>query len=87
MFLNLAGAEGYSLYVPLGLESKTLHTFCKAKSFRANPGLGLRIPTQKKNSVESFGLSAIPLAGAEGLEPPNVGTKIRCLTTWRRPIK
>ncbi len=25
------------------------------------------------------------LAGAEGFEPPNVGTRIRCLTTWRRP--
>ena len=27
------------------------------------------------------------MAGAEGFEPPNVGTKIRCLTTWRRPIE
>jgi hypothetical protein len=26
------------------------------------------------------------LAGAGGFEPPNDGTKIRCLTTWRRPI-
>jgi hypothetical protein len=26
-----------------------------------------------------------PLAGAGGFEPPNDGTKIRCLTTWRRP--
>ncbi len=25
------------------------------------------------------------LAGAGGFEPPNAGTKIRCLTTWRRP--
>jgi hypothetical protein len=25
------------------------------------------------------------LAGAGGFEPPNDGTKIRCLTTWRRP--
>jgi hypothetical protein len=23
--------------------------------------------------------------GAEGFEPPNGGTKNRCLTTWRRP--
>ncbi len=26
------------------------------------------------------------MAGAEGFEPPNGGTKIHCLTTWRRPI-
>src|SRR5262249_44105879 len=26
------------------------------------------------------------LAGAGGLEPPNGGIKIRCLTTWLRPI-
>jgi hypothetical protein len=25
------------------------------------------------------------LAGAGGIEPPNVGTKNRCLTTWLRP--
>ncbi len=25
------------------------------------------------------------LAGLEGFEPPNVGTKNRCLTTWRQP--
>ena len=25
-------------------------------------------------------------SGAEGFEPANVGTKNRCLTTWRRPI-
>ena len=25
------------------------------------------------------------MAGAEGFEPPNVGTKNRCLTTWPRP--
>ena len=26
------------------------------------------------------------MAGMEGLEPPNAGTKNQCLTTWRRPI-
>ena len=26
------------------------------------------------------------LAGAPGIEPGNVGIKIRCLTAWRRPI-
>src|SRR3954471_15799607 len=27
------------------------------------------------------------LAGAGGIEPPNGGIKIRCLTTWLRPIR
>ena len=27
------------------------------------------------------------MAGAGGFEPPDAGTKIRCLTTWRRPKK
>src|SRR5262249_60738572 len=27
------------------------------------------------------------MAGAGGLEPPNGGIKIRCLTTWLRPIR
>ncbi len=26
------------------------------------------------------------LAGVEGFEPPNDGTRTRCLTTWRHPI-
>lgn len=25
------------------------------------------------------------MAGSEGFEPPNAGTKTRCLTTWPRP--
>ena len=25
------------------------------------------------------------MAGAGGIEPPNAGIKIRCLTAWRRP--
>src|SRR5437016_9399865 len=27
----------------------------------------------------------LKLAGAEGFEPTNAGSKDRCLTTWRRP--
>lgn len=26
------------------------------------------------------------MTGTEGFEPTNIGTKNRCLTTWRRPI-
>lgn len=26
------------------------------------------------------------MAGGEGFEPPNAGTKTRCLTTWPTPI-
>ena len=27
----------------------------------------------------------VMMAGADGFEPANVGSKNRCLTTWRRP--
>lgn len=27
------------------------------------------------------------MAGMEGFEPPNAGTKTRCLTTWPHPIR
>ena len=30
--------------------------------------------------------NTLNLAGAGGIEPPNGGIKIRCLTAWRRPI-
>lgn len=30
-------------------------------------------------------ISALTLAGAGGIEPPNGGIKIRCLTAWLRP--
>jgi hypothetical protein len=30
-------------------------------------------------------ISMLDLAGAGGIEPPNGGIKIRCLTTWLRP--
>ena len=26
------------------------------------------------------------MAGVEGFEPPNAGTRNQCLTTWRHPI-
>ncbi len=30
-------------------------------------------------------IGCVPLAGAGGIEPPNGGIKIRCLTAWLRP--
>jgi hypothetical protein len=30
-------------------------------------------------------LKYFSMAGAEGFEPSNNGSKVRCLTTWRRP--
>ena len=41
-----------------------------------------------KNKDLNRNLSPLHLvAGAAGFEPTNVGTKSRCLTTWRRPNK
>ena len=30
-------------------------------------------------------INALNMAGAGGIEPPNGGIKIRCLTAWLRP--
>ena len=43
----------------------------------------MRFITQKK-VLEYQGLIFI-VAGVAGFEPTNVGTKSRCLTTWRHP--
>ena len=46
----------------------------KARCLRPLPGFG-----------EGLRGSADCLAGAGGIEPPNGGIKIRCLTAWLRP--
>jgi hypothetical protein len=38
---------------------------------------------KKANTLNRYGNRK--LAGAPGFEPGNVGTKNRCLTTWRHP--
>ena len=43
-----------------------------------------RTPEQSNFCSESRMLA---LAGAGGIEPPNGGIKIRCLTAWLRPIR
>lgn len=43
---------------------------------------GLRKPFRTRRKRQSVGEM---LAGALGFEPRYVGTKNRCLTTWRRP--
>ena len=45
-------------------------------------GVSSHITNQEKRPAEA---SHFFLAGDEGFEPPNVGTKSRCLTTWRIP--
>jgi hypothetical protein len=42
-----------------------------------------KILLQKGHSSNK--ISMLDLAGAGGIEPPNGGIKIRCLTTWLRP--
>ena len=41
----------------------------------------------KNNGLQSKLQPVFSLAGVAGFEPTNVGTKSRCLTTWRRPNK
>jgi hypothetical protein len=49
----------------------------------------LNFQTRSKFQFEQSNLlnkiSALALAGAGGIEPPNGGIKIRCLTAWLRP--
>ncbi len=39
-----------------------------------------------KNEIHTFYYFLYKLAGVEGFEPPNRGTRTRCLTTWLHPI-
>lgn len=39
-----------------------------------------------KSNKERSILYIYRIAGTEGFEPPNSGTKTRCLTAWPRPI-
>lgn len=51
------------------------------------PSTPVRIPpcpaNKKKRDLLKVGLFS--LAGMEGFEPPNAGTRTQCLTTWRHP--
>ena len=54
------------------------------------PGFGRPLPMERVHSHSSQQNIArwayfLGLAGDEGFEPPNVGTRTRCLTTWRIP--
>ena len=57
-------------------------SLCAMRHERNERQLAIKI-IRTKSAVESI----CYLAGAGGLEPPNGGIKIRCLTTWLRPIK
>lgn len=43
-------------------------------------GSSLSRATKKEGTIPSFFV-----AGMEGFEPPNAGTRTQCLTTWRHP--
>ena len=47
-------------------------------------GLRIILDRSQKNKIREQALYFIFLAGAEGFEPSNGGTRTRCLTTWRR---
>ncbi len=57
---------------------------------RKRPGIG-RTPRGEPNSVSEetknspAGVFYFFVAGDEGFEPPNGGTRTHCLTTWRIP--
>jgi hypothetical protein len=51
--------------------------------FERKPAPSFVLSKEKTNFVAHF---KIFISGTEGFEPTNIGTKNRCLTTWRRPI-
>ena len=54
---------------------------------RRSPGRCSLQPSGALHSIfDKAGWALIKLAGAPGFEPGNGGIKIRCLTTWLRPI-
>ena len=55
----------------------TFPTKASVRNRRAGSGMS----TGSKNAI----CQAISMAGAGGIEPPNGGIKIRCLTAWLRP--
>ena len=56
-----------------------------AKTFSSPKPPSCRHP-RALHAVVPSGSSAPQLAGAEGFEPSNTGSKVPCLTTWPRPI-
>src|SRR5262249_15523968 len=57
------------------------------RTFRMSRGTTFRTTRLTKTSSPLNNWTNVNLlAGAGGLEPPNGGIKIRCLTTWLRPI-
>lgn len=62
--------------------------FDKAPTYAEIAGLGtpeLAAPLELNRLFTEKKLSLDNLAGAEGFEPPNPGTKTQCLTAWPRP--
>ena len=56
--------------------------------FKYSRPLITELTTQKEKAASFYKQSRIPIcemAGAEGFEPANAGSKDRCLTTWLRP--
>ncbi len=54
--------------------------------FRPLMPLGDLIPDNQVIEIDQAKTWSISMAGMEGFEPPNAGTRNQCLTTWRHPI-
>ncbi len=60
-------------------------SFCFAKPGRGEPGLEPLISLTWNLKNDPTGHFLHSMAGDEGFEPPNGGTRTHCLTTWRIP--
>ena len=75
--------------LPLHIVSRRSRILAPAASrcpTRPAPRIALGAQKGDRQSQSPMRVDPRDVAGAEGFEPPNSGSKGRCLTAWRRPI-
>jgi hypothetical protein len=77
------------MVLPLGIEPSSMALQTTAMTTSAKAALGCPTSIDLVLPVSQTSMQATtlrtPLAGDDGLEPPNAGIKIRCLTNLANP--
>jgi hypothetical protein len=74
--LNAMDASLIASFIRISLIMLLILAACRQVGLEPGRGNALRMKNIFSNNI---------LAGGEGFEPPNAGTKTRCLTTWPTP--
>jgi hypothetical protein len=72
-------------YLKHSFKSKKLPCKLPPAVFTPNTSLGRSSPLSIMKKDRTKEALSFFMAGTEGFEPPNAGTKTRCLTAWPRP--